>query len=182
MRSGSNGWWDYSDAITACTNALAFYLTKNATGIAVTRALSGDPISVWGWLSQPYRLNPGHDGLPALPANWGDPTTSGVATRFRAAHVWYPEQIYSGANFPYDLTSNVLHEVGHVQFLRHQWTNVDSQHQREVRQQGNGDGFPPDHDYHDVCVMSYHHCDGDYCGRCLLRLAGVKINQIPANH
>ncbi|MGZ6141945.1 MAG: hypothetical protein ACXWLM_01345 [Myxococcales bacterium] len=184
MSAASQGWWDLYSAIDACAKALGQHLSQNATGIVVSRAISGDPVSNLGDLAQPYTINPGSDGVPALPAGWFVPTTSGVATPRRAAHVWYPDEVYSGGPnmFTYDLTSNTIHEMGHVLFLRHHWTNKNWNTQTEFRQQGNGDGFPPDHDYHDVCVMSYHHCDGDYCGRCLLKLAGAELEHIPPNH
>jgi hypothetical protein len=182
--SSMNGWADYGALVSACAEALGFHLTRNATGIFIHRALSGDPESNLWMVAYPYRYTIGSDGIPALPANWNAPTTSGLAVRFRTANLWYPNETYAGGpnQFTYDLTANTLHEVGHVLFLRHHWTDKNWNTTTMNRQQANGFGFPPDHDFHDVCVMSYHHCDGDYCGRCLVKLAGEQLTQIPDNH
>jgi hypothetical protein len=105
-----------------------------------------------------------------LPRDWIPATTSGTATRYRGAFLYFGEEFY--ADYHYDASSNTLHELGHVLYMKHHW--LDS---------SNDPGHDAvDHDYGDMCVMSYRNCDGDYCGRCLLHLRGWNINAIPLNN
>jgi hypothetical protein len=39
-----------------------------------------------------------------------------------------------------------------------------------------------EHDYHDLCIMGYMACAGDFCGRCVLNRAGWNPRAFPANN
>jgi hypothetical protein len=118
-------------------------------------------------------------------------STSGVATPFRGAFVFYGHEKYDTykeakpekRKFTYSLESNTLHETSHLLFMKHQWTNERKKKSKwwNTPKDEDPSQFPLDHDYDDTCVMSYHECDGDLCGRCLLYLRGWDINQISPN-
>lgn len=92
------------------------------------------------------------------------PTTSGVALSNRAAFLWYTRAIYKGSRFPYSLSSNAAHELGHAKNRTHQPT---------VPNNGDADTHEsPSQDH--PCIMSYRGGFGDYCGRCILALRGWK--------
>jgi hypothetical protein len=98
-------------------------------------------------------------------------TSSGHAYRVRGAALFCGKDVYDRA-FNYTVGKNALHELSHVLYLRHQMTP--------------GNTTDNDHDFADVCVMSY---DGSplgkdaiaHCGKCLLSLRGWDINRIPPN-
>jgi hypothetical protein len=119
-------------------------------------------------------------------------STSGIATPFRGAYLFYGHECYDTYKDPkpekrrmtYSIESNTLHEIGHLLFMKHQWTNKRDKNYKWWKGSLLTDGtaqFPLDHDYDDTCVMSYHECDGDLCGRCLLHLRGWDINQVSPN-
>jgi hypothetical protein len=104
-------------------------------------------------------------GMP--PSPW---TNSGFGMKTRGCYVIFGHNVYFGGSFPYDHTRNALHETGHVLFGVHQYDNPPV-----PVFQGN------EHDYHDMCIMGYQACSGDFCGRCVLNQAGWDIQAMPVN-
>jgi hypothetical protein len=104
-------------------------------------------------------------GMPLTP--WRN---SGFGMKTRGCYVIYGHNVYFNGTFPYDQTRNALHETGHVLFGVHQYDNPPV-----PVFQGN------EHDYHDLCVMGYQACSGDFCGRCVLNQAGWDIQAMPVN-
>ena len=99
-----------------------------------------------------------------------------MATPIRGCFLFGGANYYGGAGswiYPASaLSHNAVHEAGHCHYGAHHWT----------------DDGPPlaggkavDHDRHDYCIMGYIACDGDFCGRCLLRLRGWNVGAIAAN-
>ena len=93
----------------------------------------------------------------------GEMFTSGVGLSSRGCFLFYTEDIYRTATFPYSVTANTLHELGHVL----------------VRQHAPDDPAGADADSHQaiadcLCIMSYRGCYGEYCGRCVLAFRGWK--------
>ncbi|HOE96379.1 MAG TPA: hypothetical protein PK847_07305 [Candidatus Sumerlaeota bacterium] len=93
----------------------------------------------------------------------GPHMTSGVSLHFRGAYLWYGERIYSNQpSFPYNVSSNTCHELGHSLYAVHQPSPF-------------GGGIAARHDAADWCVMSYNFCEGQYCGKTLALLQGLDI-------
>lgn len=96
-----------------------------------------------------------------------DLTTSGLGTGW-GYYLWYGQTTYS--DFPYNLSSNALHEMGHCLYFEHQNDEDPSINS------GMGHADPQDlvHDLDDRCVMSYMPCEGEYCGNCVCALRGMR--------
>ena len=170
--------------------------------LAVTKAdgSAGDSPFTVDWLQQ---------NLPS-PIGGRELTTSGMAFKTRSFGVFYGSDAYHnrglygaqpggrGYYVPgrlltgYDLDTNAAHELGHTLFLRHHWT-------------ARADARQADHDYNDVCLMSYYTSyvsvggavdtkveekdvlagnnrdvgRADLCGRCLLKLRGWSMAFAP---
>jgi hypothetical protein len=91
-------WWLVNAVHERCIE----YYSKNATsGLVVIQAPEGDSLTA---------------------ANAGTYSTSGVATTRRGAFLFYGNTVYRNG-MPYDLDRNTLHELGHVLFFPHQWTD-----------------------------------------------------------
>ena len=155
-------------------------LTRYSTpGLTVVAAMSA---STMFWSPQ----EPGIVGPP----NNGAAQASGIATKERAASVYggvgvYASWIYLGDGY----TKNALHEIGHTLYLRHQFTS--SPLHTWLHAEGN---FREDHDSlttvpdvqllpdtvpYDRCLMGYQPSDGDFCGKCHLKIRGWDISQMP---
>jgi len=108
-------------------------------------------------------------------------TPSGMARFTRGAFIFYGNTDYSSATtMPYDANRNVLHELGHVLFLPHQWMTQDA----TTGAVGGEKHVAGEHDFSDYCIMSYlkgtpNHFD--FCGVCNLKLRGWDTSQIPMN-
>jgi Putative peptidoglycan binding domain len=130
-----------------------------------------------------------------MPPNIGTAQASGIATKERAATVYggvgyYAAWIYVGDGF----TKNAMHEMGHTLYLRHQYTGNSVPAGGPSNWQHIGANFCEDHDSpttvtnpvampapvaYDRCLMGYLPCDGDFCGKCHLKLRGWDISQLP---
>jgi hypothetical protein len=128
-----------------------------------------------------------------IPPSIGVCRASGIATKERAASVfggviYYANWIYLGDGY----TKNALHEMGHTLYLRHQFTGNDVGGVKNWLHVGAN--FREDHDSlttvsnpetlpapvpYDRCLMGYLPCDGDYCGKCHLKIRGWDISQMP---
>jgi hypothetical protein len=124
----------------------------------------------------------------------GSSQNTGIAIRERAATVYggvttYTGWIYQGDGF----TKNTLHEIGHTLYLRHQYTGNTNAAGVQIWTHA-GANFCEDHDSpaananpiavpdqvpYDRCLMGYLPCDGDFCGKCHLKLRGWDIAQLP---
>jgi hypothetical protein len=106
---------------------------------------------------------------------------SGIAMKERGCYVFYGATIY--VNWPYQgdgLSKNTRHEMGHTLYLRHH--KMPSKVVSGVFHTGlvHGDGdFHEDHDNADRCVMGYLFCEGEYCGKCQLKIRGWDISGMP---
>jgi len=118
---------------------------------------------------------------------------SGVATKERACAVFGGNGYYAAWFYmPDGYTKNSLHEMGHTLYLRHQFTG------KKVggvpNWQHAGASFREDHDskttvvdpsivppavVYDRCLMGYLPCEGEFCGKCHLKLRGWDIAQMP---
>ncbi len=143
--------WDY--IATLINDLLDRFMTYwnggSLPGVTIIRSEVGDSYSYW-------------DRHPK-PREWNQ-TTSGVALKRRGCFVWYPNSVYQ-SSMPYGVTQNTMHEMGHVLYLRHHYT--EGALGSEV-----GD-FTTNHDANDWCLMGYLPLTtNDYCGKCLLKLRG----------
>jgi hypothetical protein len=100
---------------------------------------------------------------------------SGYALHYRGAYVVrgndsYPTAI-GGAGLAYDYTSNTCHEMGHTLYRDH------------APGGGAGGPQPAEHDRteHNICVMSYSRCEGQFCAKCLLAFRGWDARRVPRN-
>lgn len=93
----------------------------------------------------------------------------------RGCYVVFGKNVYDNPAFPYKETFNAMHEVGHVFYRPHQYTDPA---QVNVSTGNNYD----EHDYHDLCIMGYMPKASDFCGRCLFTFAGYKVAAMPANN
>lgn len=149
-------WTDMANIIGGMVNGFMEHFTENATpGVTIVRSEIGDSYSYWAH--------------PNKPANW-TVTTSGVATPVRGCFLWYPNTVYT-TGMPYSLTVNTMHEVGHVLFLRHHYT--------QGTPAAPSSGFSNNHDANDMCLMGYVPLTtNDHCGVCVLKLRGWDESKI----
>jgi hypothetical protein len=123
---------------------------------------------------------------------WGC-QASGIATKERACAVFGGILYYNNWFYtPEGYTKNALHEMGHTLYLRHQFTG------NSVGGLPNwlhaGASFREDHDskttvvtpstipppvLYDRCLMGYLECEGEFCGKCHLKIRGWDISQMP---
>jgi hypothetical protein len=61
--------------------------------------------------------------------------------------------------------------MGHTLYLRHHRTRPGGLH--------NAASFPEDHDGRDNCLMGYIFCEGEYCGKCHLKIRGWDVSKMP---
>ncbi len=94
---------------------------------------------------------------------------SGIATNYRAGHLWYGANIYNNS-FPYGYDSNMIHEMGHCHHREHAPGRAPGRRPA-------GGNNPAKHDrlQTTTCVMSYKPCEGDLCGMCEIGLRGWNI-------
>jgi len=110
---------------------------------------------------------------------------SGIATKERGATVYGGVNYYTNWSWVYapdGYTKNALHEFGHTLYMRHQFTGPNYLHPSNFRE---------DHDsrrtvnpatagaVYDRCLMGYLDCEGEFCGKCHLKLRGWDISQMP---
>jgi hypothetical protein len=135
-------------------------------------ALSSPGITVIQALDASIMMsNPNRGGQPQINSN-ATTGASGWATAERGCYIWYGATTYN--NWPYQgdgFSRNTMHEVGHTLYLRHGFTQVGGTHANA--------SFPEDHDQADRCLMGYLFCEGEYCGKCHLKLRGWDISQLP---
>ncbi len=146
----ANTWGHISGLLNELMDSFMKHFTNKAVpGVMVIRSEIGDSYSYWAH--------------PKKPANWMA-TTSGVATIMRGCYLWYPNSVYN-TTMPYPVTTNAMHEMGHVLFLRHHYTSG-----KGATASG---GFSANHDSQDDCIMGYMKLTtNDFCGKCLLKLRG----------
>lgn len=143
-------WNDMAAIFQDVKDEFLHYFSRNATsGVVVIQA---------GAVSS--HLSDNHPGAPATPFS-----NSGWGTYYRGCWVVFGHDVYSNPSFPYDHSHNCMHEIGHVLFGVHQYTDTS---QVNVSTGGHFDG----HDYKDLCIMGYMKCAGGFCGRCVLNHAG----------
>ncbi|MCC6552274.1 MAG: hypothetical protein IT372_04530 [Polyangiaceae bacterium] len=158
----ANYWSNMSDIFFNMIAEIVHYFSKDAiSGLTIIQAPGMDALYV--------------NNVPGLPATfpWGN---SGWGTSRRGCFVIFGKAAYTGAGhwMPYDHTCNALHETGHVLYGVHQYTQTPNF--------GTMTGSVFDeHDYHDLCIMGYMSCAGDFCGRCSLNRAGWNPRAFPAN-
>lgn len=128
--------------------------------------------------------------------NYSGCQASGIATQERACAVfggvnYYAGWVYTGDGF----TLNAMHEMGHTLYFRHQFTgNAIGGPPPVPNWMHAGASFREDHDSlstvvdptivpppvaYDRCLMGYLPCEGEYCGKCHLKLRGWDISQLP---
>ena len=102
---------------------------------------------------------------------------SGIARKERGCFIFGGQPYYAtfgtyAGNADQTYSKNSMHEFGHTLFLRHHITNAAN---------GNyvGGNFGEDHDNGDRCLMGYIDCEGEYCGKCHLKIRGWDISQMP---
>jgi hypothetical protein len=98
---------------------------------------------------------------------------SGQANAHRGCWVVLGEDSYK--NLRHDQSGTFVHEAGHVLYGPHQHTNAVT----VVDKVSNGE--LDSHDYTDLCVMAYVPSNDDYCGRCILRIAGWDTSKLRTN-
>ena len=159
---GGNAYWSrMSTAVSGFKNHFMRHLSKDALPFVLVHAPFGDSLT--------YHSGP----VPAAVRSSRMLTTSGVATAFRGAFVFWGSTVYANWTYPNPCpnaiagaSANAAHESGHCHYGPHHWTSRNS---------GTGalsGGFPADHDNSDYCVMGYIAMEGDFCGRCILKHRG----------
>jgi peptidoglycan hydrolase-like protein with peptidoglycan-binding domain len=121
--------------------------------------------------------------VPSNIGNFAGCQATGIATRERAAAVFGGTGVYATwVYMPQGYTHNAMHEFGHTLYMRHQFTGGTFLHPANFRE---------DHDSHpaanpnnvgsvyDRCLMGYLHCEGQFCGKCHLKLRGWDIHGLP---
>jgi hypothetical protein len=157
----------YITGNASATNAPTANLTRYSTpGLTVVRSLSASQL-----MFAPNQPGQVQVVLPPPPAN-NPGRASGIATKERGCSVFYGSTYYT--NWPYQgdgLTANTMHEMGHTLYLRHHRTVAGGLH--------NSASFSEDHDGSDRCLMGYLYCEGQYCGKCQLKIRGWDISKMP---
>lgn len=117
--------------------------------------------------------------------NFNGCQASGIATKERGASVYGGVNYYSNWSWVYapdGFTKNTIHEFGHTLYMRHQFTGPNYLHPGNFRE---------DHDasktvnpanagaVYDRCLMGYLDSEGEFCGKCHLKLRGWDISQMP---
>lgn len=131
---------------------------NSSPGLTVVTASRASPLMI-AWNAP---------GTSVKPVNHGTADASGIGGNNRACTVFYGRGLYN--NWPYQgdgFSRNTMHEMGHVLYKRHHNTSSS-----------NASGFPADHDRTDHCVMGYRYCEGEFCGKCHLKLRGWDISQL----
>jgi hypothetical protein len=146
-------------------NAFMHFFTRDALPFVVIQSPFGDSITFNG-------VDPTGGGG----AFTRYITTSGEATCCRGCYLWWGSAFYNVFAYPGGVDHNTVHEAGHCHFGAHQFTGRDSS-----GAPAGAAAMLPDHDQHDFCVMGYLQCQGDFCGRCLLKLRGWDALAVPAN-
>jgi len=133
-------------------------INHNSTpGLTVITASRASPIMI-----------PNDTPQTSIKAQNGSGNASGIGGNKRACSVFYGRGLYN--NWPYQgdgFSRNTMHEMGHVLYKRHHNTSAAA-----------ASGFPADHDRADRCVMGYRFCEGQFCGKCNLKLRGWDISQL----
>jgi hypothetical protein len=113
-------------------------------------------------------------------ANGNYSNSSGESYDYRAGALWagvaaYPTTPIVPAPSPnalpwanYGFTSNVCHELGHVNFCLH--SNPPEAH--------NAIRHDPGASNLSVCLMSYQNCEGQFCAKCLFSLRGWDLSKL----
>lgn len=117
---------------------------------------------------------------------------SGIARSERGCAVYGGFSTYTPFIYvPDGYSCNTMHEMGHVFYLRHQFTGNSVNN--VVNYMHAGWSFREDHDSvtaaapptipaappYDRCVMGYLDCEGEFCGKCQLKLRGWDLQQMP---
>lgn len=132
---------------------------NSSPGLVVVTASRASPMMI-AWNAQ---------GTSVKPVRHPTADASGIGGNNRACTVFYGRGLYN--NWPYQgdgFSRNTMHEMGHVLYKRHHNTSSN-----------NASGFPADHDTSDRCVMGYRFCEGEFCGKCHLKIRGWDISQMP---
>jgi hypothetical protein len=83
----------------------------------------------------------------------------------------WSRKTYTASTWPYSLSANGAHELGHCLCRDHQAPIPGRDVNSHQVQTANG-ATPAVTD--DVCIMGYKACYGEFCGRCVLALRGWK--------
>ena len=175
-----NYWQDASNVIYSTGGLLELFLrfvTGNASDTVAPNAniirYSTPGLTVVQALSASQLMFPPNEPLQVqLPPSNGLTGASGMATPERACAIFYGGTFY--VNWPYQgdgFTRNSMHEMGHTLYLRHHFTRAGGVHANA--------SFREDHDNGDRCLMGYLFCEGEYCGKCHLKIRGWDISQMP---
>ena len=175
-----NYWQDASRVIYATGGLLELFLrfvTGNASDTNpptanITR-YSTPGLTLVQALSASQLMFPPNEALQVqLPPSNNLTGASGFAKPERACAIFYGSTQY--VNWPYlgdGFTKNSMHEMGHTLYLRHHRTQPGGLHASA--------SFREDHDNTDRCLMGYLFCEGEYCGKCYLKIRGWDISQMP---
>jgi hypothetical protein len=175
-----NYWQDASRVIYATGGLLELFLrfvTGNASDTNpptanITR-YSTPGLTLVQALSASQLMFPPNEALQVqLPPANNLTGASGFAKPERSCAIFYGSTQY--VNWPYlgdGFTKNSMHEMGHTLYLRHHRTQAGGLHASA--------SFREDHDNTDRCLMGYLFCEGEYCGKCHLKIRGWDISQMP---
>lgn len=193
-------YWQYAALIIYNDDGLLQLLLRYLTGGASAKKppgpqltrLSSPGIQMLAALSASRLFSPPAEAgqVQINIGNFNGCQATGIATKERAASVYggvgtYASWVYSPDGF----TKNTLHEFGHTLYLRHQYTG--NQVGGVVNYQHAGASFCEDHAspaavspaaagaVYDRCLMGYLDCEGEYCGKCHLKLRGWDIGRLP---
>lgn len=175
-----NYWGDATNLIYSTGGLLELFLrfvTGNASDTSAPTAniirYSTPGLTVVQALSASQLMFPPNQALQVqLPPASAITGASGWATQERSCAIFYGSTLY--VNWPYlgdGFTKNSMHEMGHTLYLRHNRTVAGGLHANA--------SFREDHDNTDRCLMGYLFCEGEYCGKCHLKIRGWDISQMP---
>ena len=157
------------DIMKAMKDELVLFFTRNAiSGLTVIQT----------------PLMTSIESRTSAPVNAGWWKRSGFGGPYRGCYLTFGRRTYQTPtgvpSFPYDHNRNTMHECGHTLYGPHQFTHPN---QIGAAATGSAKARLDEHDYTDLCIMGYmtRHPDGDYCGRCMLMLAGWNTHALTAN-
>lgn len=195
-------WRDAADTIYADNGLLELFL-RYINGNASTASPPTANISVYSSpgltvvpamaASRLFRAPLENGQVSSHIGNWSGCRASGIATKERGCVVFGGVNYYANwVYMPDGYTKNAMHEMGHTLYLRHQFTGNQVAGVPNWLHQGAS--FREDHDslttvanpatipppvLYDRCVMGYLACEGEFCGKCHLKIRGWDIAQLP---
>jgi hypothetical protein len=147
-------------------------------GITMVTTLSGSRLN-YGPHEHGQLVTSKKDRVVLL-ARYGGFTFSGRASVVFGGVGIHSRDVYRDDGF----TKTVVHEMGHILLLRHQFDSQAPSRYREDHDSSTRVVAPalvPSPVPYDRCLMGYAPCEGELCGKCHLKLRGWDISRMPTS-